>query len=212
MDTNELIKALAADTRRSPTSLSSAWWGAAGLAIMLAAIVFQATLGVRPDIAAAAETPRFLFKFVVTITLAATAFGASRALSRPGEGWRGAVPYLAAAPVLLAAAVLVEFLHLRPEAWTRTMVGMNNLVCLFYIPLIGIGPLAVFVAALRHGAPTRPAMAGAAAGLLAGGISATFYAAHCTDDSPLFVFVWYTIAIGLLACTGAIAARWFARW
>ncbi len=59
MDTNELIKALAADTRPPEASLSSVWWGAAGLAIALAAAVFFATLGPRPDIAAAAETPRF---------------------------------------------------------------------------------------------------------------------------------------------------------
>src|SRR5919106_3795488 len=92
MDTNELIKALAADTRPPAASLSSVWWGAAGLAIALAAAVFFAMLGPRPDIAAAAETPRFLFKFVVTITLAVSAFGVARALSRPGEAWRKAVP------------------------------------------------------------------------------------------------------------------------
>ena len=38
-----------------------------------------------------------------------------------------------------------------------------------------------------YGVPTRPALAGAVAGLLAGGLAASFYAAHCTDDSPLFV-------------------------
>ena len=91
MDTNELIKALAADTRPPAPSLSSVWWGAVGLGIGLAAAVFFALLGPRPDIAAAAETPRFLFKFVVTITLAVSAFGVARALSRPGEAWRKAV-------------------------------------------------------------------------------------------------------------------------
>src|ERR687898_3408664 len=102
MDTNELIKALAADTRPSAASLSSVWWGAAGLAIILAAAVFFAMLGPRPDIAVAAETPRFLLKFVITITLAASAFGLVRGLSRPGEDWRVAVPYLAAAAALLS--------------------------------------------------------------------------------------------------------------
>jgi hypothetical protein len=89
---------------------------------------------------------------------------------------------------------------------------MNSMVCLAYIPLIGIGPLAIFLLALRHGAPTRPALAGAAAGLLAGSIAATFYAAHCTDDSPLFVATWYTIAIAGLAVLGAAGASRFARW
>jgi hypothetical protein len=66
--------------------------------------------------------------------------------------------------------------------------------------------------ALRRGAPAKPAAAGAVAGMLAGGIAATFYAAHCTDDSPLFVATWYTIAIAGLALAGAAGARRFARW
>ena len=85
-------------------------------------------------------------------------------------------------------------------------------MCLTFIPLIGIGPLALLLIALRHGATSHPALGGAVAGLAAGGIAATFYAAHCTDDSPLFVATWYTIAIAILALIGAIGARRFARW
>jgi hypothetical protein len=212
MDTNELIETLVADARQPVAPLSFVWWGAAGVAIALAAVVFFATLGLRPDVAAAAETPRFMLKFVITTMLGASAFGLARGLSRPGEDWRGAAPYLAVAPALLAIAVFVELLLLPPDAWPAKLVGMNSMVCLAYIPLIGIGPLAVFLLALRHGAPTRPALAGAAAGLLAGGIAATFYAAHCTDDSPLFVATWYTIAIAGLAALGAAGASRFARW
>jgi hypothetical protein len=212
MDINELIKALAADTRPPAVSLSSVWWGAAGLAIILAAAAFFAMLGPRPDVAAAAETLRFLFKFVVTITLAVSAFGLARALSRPGETWRKAMPYLAAAPALIAMAVIVEIVVLPPGTRADKLIGTNSMRCLTYIPLIGIGPLAIFLLALRHGAPTRPAFAGAVAGLVAGGIAATFYAAQCTDDSPLFVATWYTVAIAGLALIGAAAANRFARW
>jgi hypothetical protein len=212
VDTNELIKALAADTRPPAASLSSVWWGAAGLAIALAAVVFFALLGPRPDLAAAAETPRFLFKFVVTITLAVSAFGRARALSQPGEAWRSAMPYLAAAPALMAMAVIVEIVTLPPDTWPGKLVGTNSIVCLTYISLMGIGPLAIFLLALCHGAPTRPVFAGAVAGLVAGGIAATFYAAQCTDDSPLFVATWYTIAIAGLALIGAATADRFAHW
>jgi hypothetical protein len=188
------------------------WWGAAGLAIALAAAVFFAMLGPRPDLAAAAETPRFLFKFLVTITLAVSAFGLARALSRPGESWRKAMPYLAAVPALIAIAVIVEIVVLPPDTWSGKLVGTNSVDCLTYIALIGIGPLAIFLLALSHGAPTRPAFAGAVAGLAAGGIAATLYAAQCTDDSPLFVAAWYTIAIAGLALIGAATAERFVRW
>jgi hypothetical protein len=212
MDTNELIKVLAADIPRPSATLSTVWWGAAGLAITLAGAVFLVTLGPRPDIATAAETPRFLLKFVFAITLAASAFGCARVLSRPGEAWRKTMPYLAAAPALLAVAAVAELFLLPPDTWPAKLIGTNSMVCLTFIPLFGIGPLAIFLLALRHGAPTRPAFAGAAAGLLAGAIAATFYAAHCTDDSPLFVATWYTIAIAGLAALGAAGASRFARW
>ena len=65
--------------------------------------------------------------------------------------------------------------------------------------------LAAALIGLRHGAPTRPALAGAIAGLLSAGLAATLYAAHCTDDSPLFVATWYTIATALVTATGALA-------
>ena len=212
MDTSGLIRALAADTRRPTASLSSVWWGSAGLSAALAGMVFYATLELRPDIAAAAETARFLVKFAVTVTLAASAFGLVRALSRPAGNWREVMPYIAAAPALLAVAVLSELVVLPPEAWSESMIGKNAVNCLASIALIGIGPLAIFLMVLRHGAPTRPAIAGAAAGLLAGAIAATVYAAHCPDDSPLFVATWYTIAIAGLALVGAAGARRFARW
>ncbi|MGH6804077.1 MAG: NrsF family protein, partial [Methyloceanibacter sp.] len=78
--------------------------------------------------------------------------------------------------------------------------------------LIGIGPLAIFLLTLRHGAPTRPALAGAVSGLLAGGIAATFFAAQCTNDSPLYVATWYTIGIAGLALIGAVGAKRIVRW
>jgi hypothetical protein len=212
MDTNQLIKSLAADARASALPLSSAWWIAAGPALAVASLVFFVTLGLRPDIAAAAETPRFLFKFVITIALAASAFRAAYLLSRPGERWREATPYLLIAPALLLASVAVELILLPPEAWSASLIGDNSITCLTSIPLIGIAPLAIFLLVLRHGAPTRPGLAGAVAGLLAGGIAATLYAAKCTDDSPLFVATWYTIAIAGLALLGAASAKRFARW
>ena len=211
MDTSELISVLAADTTPPSATLSTVWWGAAGIAIAIAAAAFFAMLGPRSDIATAAETPRFLFNFVFTITLAVSAFGCVRALSRPGEAWRKAISYLAPAPALIAMAVVVELLTLPSHAWWWAMVGTDSMVCLTYITLIGVGPLAIFLLALRHSAPTKPTLAGAVAGLLAGGIASTFYATHC-HDSPLFVATWYMIAIAGLAILGAAGASWLARW
>jgi len=212
MDTSELIKTLASHSKGPASPLSTVWLMAVGLSISVAALVFFNVLGLRSDIAAAAETPRFLFKFLVSITLAASAFSCVRTLSRPGESWRNEALCLAMAPALLVIAVVFELIALPSDVWTATMIGRNSVVCLTYIPLIGLGPLAVFLWTLRYSAPTKPAFAGSVAGLLAGGIAATFYAAQCTDDSPLFVASWYTIAVAILATFGGVGASRFARW
>jgi len=85
------------------------------------------------------------------------------------------------------------------------LIGSNSRVCMTAIPLMSLPLLAAALIGLRHGAPTRPAVAGAIAGLLSAGLAATLYASHCTDDSPLFVTTWYTISTALVTAIGALA-------
>ena len=211
MDTERLIQTLAADGGPPAASMSRVWLVATVASIVVAAIVFFIAIGPRPDIAAAAETPRFLFKFVVTLALLATAFAALKSLARPDASIRS-LPMLLVAPGLLLIAVGAEMMAVPADQLRDRWIGSNSLLCMTFIPLIGIGPLVAFLFAVRHGAPTRPSLAGAVAGLVAGGLAATFYAAHCTDDSPLFVATWYPIAIAMLAIAGAVAGRLFVRW
>jgi hypothetical protein len=72
--------------------------------------------------------------------------------------------------------------------------------------------LAALLFGLRYGAPTRPVLAGAGAGLLSGALSASLYIAHCPDDSPLFVAAWFTLAIAISTGVGALAGRRLLRW
>lgn len=212
MDTDSLIKGLAADARLATPRQPAILAAALAAAVVAAGIVFFAALGPRPDIAAAAATLRFLAKFVLTLALAAAAAAALAACARPGASLRPAALLLSIAPLLAALAVAAELVAMPADAWGARWLGKNAVLCLTFIPLIGLGPLAVLLAALRRGAPTRPRLAGAVAGLAAGGIAATFYAAHCTDDSPLFVATWYTLAIAILALVGAFAGGRLLRW
>jgi hypothetical protein len=84
------------------------------------------------------------------------------------------------------------------------LVGSNSKVCMTAVPLMSLPLLAASLLGLRHGAPTRPAVAGAMAGLLSAGLAATLYASHCTDDSPLFVATWYSVGTALMAALGAL--------
>jgi hypothetical protein len=92
------------------------------------------------------------------------------------------------------------------------LIGSNSKVCLTAIPAMSLPLLAAALVGLRHGAPARPAVAGAIAGLLSAGLAATLYAAHCTDDSPLFVATWYTLATALVTAIGALAGSKMLRF
>jgi len=211
MDTQHLIRTLATDDHRA-APMARAWSVALGAAAVIAALVFFAVIGPRPDLALAAENWRFLYKFVVTGALFATGLLALVALARPGMRSRRRLAALLLAPCLLVAAILIEVAAIPADQLGSRLIGSNAELCLTFIPLMGIGPLIVLLFALRHGAPDSPRLAGAVAGLVAGGLAATLYAAHCTDDSPLFVAAWYPLAVLLLAAVGALSARFVAKW
>jgi hypothetical protein len=103
-------------------------------------------------------------------------------------------------------------LVLPENQWLPHLVGHKVRFCLTLIPLLSVGPLACLMVALRQGAPSNPGLAGAVAGLAASGIAATFYAANCTDDSPLFVMTWYPIAILVVTTAGFLIGRKLLKW
>lgn len=211
MKTDDLIDLLAKDLpppwRFGPVLALAVAGGAA-----IAAILFFAGIGFRPDIAEAMRHERFLFKFVVTIMLAATAVWTTLSLGDPAGRLAQRGLALAIAPALLMAAALIETLVLPRDQWAANLVGHNARFCLMLIPLLSIGPLACLLAALRRGAPSNPGLAGAVAGIAASGMAATFYAANCDDDSPLFVLTWYPIAILLVTAAGYLIGRRLLRW
>jgi hypothetical protein len=178
---------------------------------LVAATLFFAAIGFRPDIAQAVQSIRFLFKFVVTISLAATAVLVSFKLSRPDEDFRSSSALLVA-PILLACAAGIELMVLPSGQWMSNLIGHNARNCLTLITLLSIGPFIYFMAALRHGAPSNLGWTGATAGLAASGIGATFYAANCNDDSPLFVATWYPIAILAVSTAGYLIGRRALKW
>jgi hypothetical protein len=114
--------------------------------------------------------------------------------------------------LLLLAAVMYELVTIPASAWPSRALGVNGVMCLASIIFLSVLPLAATIYGLRQGAPMSPALAGAAAGLLAGALGATVFAMHCTNDSPLFVAIWYVLAIGFMALAGLSVGRYVLRW
>lgn len=212
MKTDDLIRALAADNQTVSTAPGRALLLASALATLAAGTMLMLTMGLRPDFAAALSTVRFPFKFVVTIALAVTTALVFWQSLFPTVSRRPPWQLLLVAPAILLLGVAAELFALPNEAWSMSAQGKNALLCLTVIPALGIVPLGLMLWVLKQGATTRPVFSGLCAGLLAGAIAATFYAANCTDDSPLFVVVWYPLAIGLLGAAGAATGRFLGRW
>lgn len=210
MKTDDLVELLAKD--QAPWRFRSVLAAAVVGGILVAAILFFAGVGFRSDIAEAVKSGRFLFKFVVTISLAVAAIWVTLSVARPDNSPPRRGLALVVAPALLAAAAAIELLVLPESQWMPNLVGHNARFCLTLIPLLSIGPLACLLVALREGAPSNPGLAGAVAGLAASGIAATFYAANCTDDSALFVITWYPISILMVTAMGYLIGRKWLRW
>jgi hypothetical protein len=208
--TDELIELLVKDSAAWRFRSVLAWAVAGG--IVIAAILFFAGIGFRPDISEAVKSHRFLFKFIVTVSLAVTGIWVALSVGRPDGSLAQRGLVLSIAPALLAGASVIELLVLPESQWMPHLVGRNARLCLTLIPLLSIGPLACLLAALRAGAPSSPGLAGAVAGLAASGVAATFYAANCTDDSALFVVTWYPIATLIVTAAGYLAGRRLLRW
>ncbi|WP_213736682.1 DUF1109 domain-containing protein [Bradyrhizobium sp. dw_411] len=204
METEQLIRTLAADNAHRARPV--------GLVLMLALLsaapislaMFFVILGMRPDVMTAMHNPFFDMKFVVTLALAISAIAVSLHLSRPEASLRGWGWLLLIPAGILALEIGGEMMMPQRLPMMTRLIGNNSRVCMTAIPLLSLPLLAAALVGLRRGAPTRPAVAGAIAGMLSAGLAATLYASHCTDDSPLFVATWYTIATALMATLGGL--------
>jgi hypothetical protein len=212
METEQLIRTLTADNlhRSRPVGLvlTTALLAAAPVSMAM----FLATLGVRPDVMTAMHNPFFDLKFVVTLALAISAIAVSLHLSRPEASLKGWAWLLLIPAGFLAAGIASEMMMPQRLPMLTRLIGSNSRTCMTAIPLISLPLLAGALIGLRHGAPARPAVAGAIAGLLSAGLAATLYASHCTDDSPLFVATWYTVATALVTAIGALAGSKLLRY
>jgi len=182
------------------------------VAVLIAAAVLLSTAGPRVDLAQVLVTPRFLFKFLVTLSLAVPAIALLPRLAVPlfrAGGWQRA---LWLAPLVLLAGSMLELFTMPSESWLPAAIGRNGLWCLSMVPALAALPLAVSLYCLRQAAPANPARAGAMAGLASGALAATVYAVHCTDDSPLFVALWYSLGVLFVSAVGAWLATRVARW
>src|SRR6202007_528393 len=93
-------------------------------------------------------------------------------LSRPGASLKHGTLVIVLPFLAIVVVALVSLGSAPSSHWDRMIAGDEWLECLVSIPIIAIVPFALTMWAVRRAAPTDLRLAGAIAGLVAGGISA----------------------------------------
>lgn len=211
MKTDELIRALAADTLRHPSLTRSLMLGLLS-AVMIGAVMVWVVLGFRADLATALTTPVSVARILLTGMLGIVAARLALVLARPDGAEAARLWPLATVGGVALALLLWAYVTTPDEALGMALVGKTMTTCLVAIPLLSILPVGVIHLVLREGATTAPVRAGFVAGLAGSGLSAAVYALHCTEDSPLFYVTWYGLAIMGVTLASTLIGTRSLRW
>lgn len=212
MKTDDLIKMLAGDAGAvAPRVWQQRYALALGAGLIGAMLLMVLLLGVRPDITDAVRLPMFWVKLAFPAALAAGALLAAIRLSRPGVA-TGRAAAMLAAPVLAIWVLAALALLGAPEDRAMLIWGETWAACLVNIPMLSVPAFVAVFWVMKTLAPVRPVLAGAAAGLLAGALSAVVYALHCPELAAPFIGIWYLLGMLIPAALGALIGPRLLRW
>jgi hypothetical protein len=180
-----------------------------------AVMVMLGTVGLRAGLQTTAHLEWTALKLVLPLSVIALGAPFLAHSMRPGlassTSWLLVFfPFVAAIAVSLAILLIV-----RPEIWLEMLRGSGQISsprCFLCILSFAALPFVTLIWALRQGAPTRLGVAGALAGIVAGGIGAVAYAFNCDSDTIPFITTCYSSAIALCAFIGAQLGPWLLRW
>lgn len=209
MKTEDLISALAKDTVAEAPSIRVLAYSLPA-ALLISFLFMFTVLGVRDDLPSSLTSFPPLWRHVLTLGLFGVAITLGWRFLRPeGKAPLGAL----AIPALAALAILAWGVHSTPqEGWQMALQGKTRMACLIFVPVLSVAPVAALLLAFRQGAPARPALAGALAGLAGGGLGAAVYALHCIEDNPMFFVTWYSVAIAGVTLVASLVGARFLRW
>jgi hypothetical protein len=212
MRTAELVSLLAEDAapirarRLAPRLLAAALAGA-----LVSAGLLVVWLGLRP-MGPAMHDPSYWMKTAYTALIAAAGLLTAAQLARPGArlGWP---IWIALVAVLwLAMLAMMEAMRTPPSEMAHLWLGWTWKICALRILALAAPVFIAVLWLMGRLAPTRLALAGAAAGLLAGGVGATVYGLYCEETAAAFVVVWYSLGMALSAALGAVIGARLLRW
>lgn len=207
--TDDLIGTLASqagsEPNRSPASFSRAFLLSTLLSLIVAIGIAGTGFGFRDTLPALATHVPFLVKVAGALLLAIGAFLLARRAVLPGSG---VTSWLLILPGIAPFAI-----HAVLDPWgPRTRGYWETGSCSLDIALLSLPALWLILRVMKSAAPTRPAQAGAFAGLLAGALGTAGHAFACGNDGGLSVLLWYGAALLFMTGLGALIGRKTLRW
>jgi hypothetical protein len=181
--------------------------GGAGTLLLMAVL-----MGVRPDLPRMALEPMFWTKLGYCAALSVAALSAVARLARPGAR---AARATATGAVPLALMWLLAALALDGAAGAERdalVFGTTWRACAVSIAFLSLPLFGALLWALRGLAPTRLALAGAAAGFLSGAAASLIYCLHCPELGAPFLGIWYPLGMLIPAAAGAVLGPKLLRW
>jgi len=209
--TDELLAALAtnagpAPTRRGPARITIALMGG----VSASTLACLTCLGANPALLTMGTGLAVKLAYVIGV-LATTAWWLGRA-GRPGADWRRAASAALVVAAVMAFWAAISVWQAPADARSTLLLGQSWTSCPWRVAVLSVPAWALAMWALSGMAPTRPHLAGFAAGLFAGSVGALGYAIFCPEVSPAFVSAWYTLGMLIPAFIGALAGPRLLRW
>jgi hypothetical protein len=214
MKTDELVALLAAQAQPVPRHAARRLLALAVVAALpFSFALMLAGYGLRPGLAASlVQQPMALIKLLAPVAMAVAGFVAVERLARPGVPLRRAAWGVVLPVLLLWVLGALAWLAAAPAERPELLWGHTWRTCALSISLMAAPVFVASLLALRSAAPTRPALAGAAAGALGAGSGAAVYALHCPELMAPFLAVWYVLGMAIPVAVGALLGKRVLRW
>jgi hypothetical protein len=213
MKTDELVTMLAAGVEavdpRAPARRCAA---AVAAGALVAAVTMAVWLGVRTSIVEDFAVPMLWAKFFFVAWLTVGGWIAAMRLARPGATLGGVAPLLLAPVLAMWVLAAVELSGADAESRAALFLGQTWNACPGRIAVLSAPIFAAAIWGMRGFAATRPALAGAAAGLLAGAAGSVVYCFHCPELAAPFIGTWYVLGMLIPTALGAVIGPLVLRW
>jgi hypothetical protein len=213
MKTDQLIDLLATnvgtvEVRAVSRRVTAAVVAGASGSVLLLVVVF----GLNPQLASYLLLPAFWTKLAFAAAVAAGGIAVTARLARPGTPVGAAKWWLLAALAVIWLLALAQLAATQPGLRSALLLGATWRKCPFSIALLSVPVFIASLWALRELAPTRLRLAGAAAGLAAGGLAAFVYGLHCPELATPFIAVFYVLGMLIPTTVGFLLGPRLLRW